>query len=313
MHGDDFVVVGMPSELAWMQKNIEEKYELKAEVLGPDKGQCKEVRVLNRILRWTARGIEYEVIPRHVEMIIKQLNLSESKPVITRATKDEGRAKDGDRAAANYDIKLDDRKHAVFRAIVARANVLAPDRPDIAFSVKEPARSMSSPTTGDWERLRRLARYLKGKPRVVKWFDRQRTTGVLNIYTDADWAGDKVSRKSTLGGCIMIGKHLLKGWAETRTLVALSSGESELYATLRAASEGLGVQSVTKGLGINLRGEVWGDASAAQGIIKRRGLGKTRRIDTGFLWIQQIAAENRLKFGKVLGRDTPADFLHKVP
>ena len=109
----------------------------------------------------------------------------------------------------------------------------------------------------------------------------------------------------------MIGSHLLKGWAKTQTLVALSSGESGLYATLRAASEGLGLLAVAKDLGITLRGEVWGDASAALGIIKRRGLGKTRHIDTGFLWIQQTAAERRLQFGKALGRDNPADLYTK--
>ena len=105
----------------------------------------------------------------------------------------------------------------------------------------------------------------------------------------------------------MIGDHLLKGWSKTQTLVALSSGESELYATLKAASEGLGLLYVAKDLGIWLNGEVWADASAALGIIKRRGLGKTRHIDIGLLWIQETAAEKRLKFNKVLGRDDLAD------
>ena len=109
----------------------------------------------------------------------------------------------------------------------------------------------------------------------------------------------------------MMGNHLIKGWAKTQTLVALSSGESELCATLRAASEGLGLQSIAQDLGIDLQGEVWGDASAALGIIKRRGIGKTRHIDTGYLWIQQTAAEKRLEFGKVLGRDNPADLYTK--
>ena len=109
----------------------------------------------------------------------------------------------------------------------------------------------------------------------------------------------------------MLGTHLLKGWSKTQTLIALSSGESELYATLKAASEGLGMMSVARDLGISLSGEVWGDASAALGIIKRRGLGKTRHIDTGLLWIQEVAAEKRLKFGKVLGRDNPADLFTK--
>ena len=141
-----------------------------------------------------------------------------------------------------------------------------------------------------------------------KW---QKAVDKLSIFTDADWAGDKVTRKSTTGGCIMLGSHLLKAWSKTQTLVALSSGESELYATLKASSEGLGMISIAKDLGISMDGEVWGDSSAALGIIKRRGLGKTRHIDTGLLWIQEVAAERRLKFGKVLGRDNPANLFTK--
>ena len=54
-----------------------------------------------------------------------------------------------------------------------------------------------------------------------------------------------------------------------------------------------------------------GDAAAALGIINRKGLGRTRHIDTGLLWIQQTAAEKRLSYGKVLGTDNPADLLTK--
>ena len=120
-----------------------------------------------------------------------------------------------------------------------------------------------------------------------------------------------MSRKPTIGGCLVIGQHVLKGWPKTQTLIALSSGESEHYATLKASSEGLGIISIACDLGIDLEGEVWADASAALGIIKRRGLGKTRHIDTGLLWIQDIAAERRFKFSKVLGRDDPADLYTK--
>ena len=311
VHGDDFVVVRQPSELKWMREKIEEKYELTVKTLGPDKDQATEVRVLNRVLRWTEGGVEYEVDPRHVEIILKELNIESCKPVSTPGTKDEGHAKEGDQAQSNVSEKLNAHKHVVYQARVARGNYLSPDRPDIAFAAKELARSMSSPTQGDWERLKRLARYLKGRPRVVSKFQWQRATGTLGIFTDADWAGDKRERKSTSVGCIMVGNHLLKGWAKTQTLIALGSGESELYATLRAASEGLGLIAIAKELSITMRGEVWSDASAALGIIERKGLGKTQHIGTGFLWIQQTAAERRLQFGKVLGRDNPADLFTK--
>ena len=130
-------------------------------------------------------------------------------------------------------------------------------------------------------------------------------------YSDADWAGCKQTRKSTTGGCIMVGAHSIKSWSRTQSLIALSSGESELYASLKAAAETLGVLSMAKDLNWNLKGEVWGDASAALGIIHRKGIGKTRHIQTGLLWIQQTAAEQRLRFHKVLGTRNPADLFTK--
>ena len=133
----------------------------------------------------------------------------------------------------------------------------------------------------------------------------------LRTYSDADWAGCKETRKSTTGGCILVGDHNVKGWSKTQTLVALSSGESELYATLKAAAETLGIFSTMKDFGWHLSGEIWGDATAALGIIHPKGLGKTRHIDIGLLWVQQTAAEKRLSFNKTLGKLNPADLYTK--
>ena len=60
-----------------------------------------------------------------------------------------------------------------------------------------------------------------------------------------------------------------------------------------------------------MKGEIWGDASAALGIINRRGFGKIRHTDTGHLWIQEVVAKGGLKLEKVLGRDNPADLYTK--
>ena len=66
-----------------------------------------------------------------------------------------------------------------------------------------------------------------------------------------------------------------------------------------------------KDFGYEIKGEILGDASAALGIIHRKGLGRTRHIDTGLLWIQQTAAGRRLKYPKVLGTENPADLITK--
>ena len=54
--------------------------------------------------------------------------------------------------------------------MTARLNYLAADRVDIQFAVKELTRRMSRPTQRDMTRIKRVARYLKGAPRVVQSF-----------------------------------------------------------------------------------------------------------------------------------------------
>ena len=144
---------------------------------------------------------------------------------------------------------------------------------------------MSKPTKGDWLKLKRLGRYLVGRPRLQQVYPWQSPQNILKVFTDADRAGCKESRRSTTGGCAMLGRHTLKGWSKTQTLIALSSGESDLYAALKASAEAFGMVALPKDLGYEVKGEIWGDASAALGIINRKGLGKTRHIDTSLVWL----------------------------
>ena len=94
--------------------------------------------------------------------------------------------------------------------------VLTTDRADLAFAVKELARTMSKPTSVCWEKLKRLGRYLVGKPRAILRFIWQEMPRKINIYTDADWAGCKRTSRSTSGGSIMLGRHTLKTWSSTQ-------------------------------------------------------------------------------------------------
>ena len=58
-------------------------------------------------------------------------------------------------------------------SVTARANLLAADRGDIIYTVKECARCMSEQTWRDWGKLVRLGRYLKGRPQLVVWYEYQ--------------------------------------------------------------------------------------------------------------------------------------------
>ena len=61
-----------------------------------------------------------------------------------------------------------------YRALAARLNFLAVDRPDLLFAAKECSRRMSRPLNKDWEAIKRVCRYLIRCPRIVhsyRWQD----------------------------------------------------------------------------------------------------------------------------------------------
>ena len=81
--------------------------------------------------------------------------------------------------------------------------------------------------------MKRLARYLKGNGRLVTKYAWQGEESQILGYSDSDWAGCRQTGKSTSGGVIMLGSHMVKSWSTTQANVALSSGEAEFYGLVR--------------------------------------------------------------------------------
>ncbi len=86
-----------------------------------------------------------------------------------------------------------------------RANYLGLDRPDIQFAVKEACRGMAGPKVKHERMLKRLARYLNGRPMMIMENQWQGRVEVSEGYGDSDWAGCRETRKSTSGGCLLMG------------------------------------------------------------------------------------------------------------
>ena len=130
----------------------------------------------------------------------------------------------------------------VFRALSARANHLAPDRPDIAFATKELCRCFAAPTREAFVALKQLCRYLIGAPRLVWDFPYQPTTDSLVAPVDTDFASCLSTRRSTSGGCV---QH----WSTTQSTVTLSPAEAELSGICRGSSQSLDLVSTGRDLG----------------------------------------------------------------
>ena len=105
---------------------------------------------------------------------------------------------------------------------------------------------------------------------------------------DGDWAPTvEVLRRSTSGGAVRIGTHCWECYSATKATIALSSGESEFYATGSAAARGLQCRSYLietcwpHGL------DIYSDSAAGRGMCQRVGVGKVRHLELRFLWIQE--------------------------
>ena len=307
MHGDDFVVEGRQSDLEWVRDVLAAKYILKVRsTLGPEQGDQKSIVVLWRVVDWRADELWWEADPRHVERILQVCGMVSGNPSVVPGVKLQ--EEDGDEEElAGEDLTRD-------RSVVATANFISQDRPDVRFAVKELCREMASPTCASWRKLKKLARYLRGQSSVQKIkLDVEGVGDEVKIVVDSDWAGCSQTRKSTNGGCIMFGDVCLKAWSTTQRVVALSSGEAEYYAAIKGASEGLGFLAGCADLGIWTSGavshRVLTDSSACKGICQRTGLGKIRHIDVAMLWLQDLVRKGKIQMSKLPGKENPADLL----
>ena len=221
------------------------------------------------------------------------------------------KVKDFEKAQAHADGSLTPAPATTYRAMSARGNYLSQDRPDVSYSTKELCRDFSVPNNTSYAKLKRLGRYCVGRPRLVYRFAFQERPEYLDAYVDTDFAGCSVTRRSTSGGVAMAGTCCLKHWSKTQSTIALSSGEAELSGIAYGTAQTLGLQSVLRDLGMDLKVRIFSDATAAIGIAKRRGLGRIRHLATADLWIQEKVRSGQIELIKIPGKENPGDVFTK--
>ena len=123
------------------------------------------------------------------------------------------------------DVQLTDAHATACRSLAARAGHHALDGPDIQFVCNEIGSAMAKPSERHWTMLRRVAEHLKGKPRLVHTYWKERGDRRVNAYIHANWAGNRTTRRSTSGCIVLFINHWIKLWSKSKSLAA----ESELY------------------------------------------------------------------------------------
>ncbi|GJS02902.1 putative ribonuclease H-like domain-containing protein [Tanacetum coccineum] len=145
---------------------------------------------------------------KYVDEILKKFNYTNVKTASTPVDLEKPLVKDGD--ANDVDVHL-------YRSMIGSLMYLTASRPDIMFAVCACARFQVTPKTSHLLAVKRIFRYLKGKPTLGLWYSRD-SPFELVAYTDSDYAGATQDRKSTTGGYL-----LTKGFDARRFQYLVSS------------------------------------------------------------------------------------------
>ncbi|GJZ33437.1 putative ribonuclease H-like domain-containing protein, partial [Tanacetum coccineum] len=127
-----------------------------------------------------------------------------------------------DEEASDVDVHL-------YRSMIGSLMYVTASRPDIMFAVCACSRFQVTPKTSHLSAVKRIFRYLKGKPSLGLWYPRESSFD-LESYSDSDYAGANLDRKSTTGGCQFLGRRLITWQCKKQTIVATSTTEAEYVA-----------------------------------------------------------------------------------
>ena len=137
----------------------------------------------------------------------------------------------------------------LYRKMVGKLIYLTITRPDICFAVNQVRQHMQAPKVHHWKMVDRILRYLSGSHGQGVWMGCNGSTEVVG-YCDADWAGDRVDRRSTTGYCTFIGGNLVTWKSKKQKVISCSSAEAEYRAMLKLTNELVWIKGILKHLEI---------------------------------------------------------------
>nr|KYP61818.1 Retrovirus-related Pol polyprotein from transposon TNT 1-94 [Cajanus cajan]KYP63036.1 Retrovirus-related Pol polyprotein from transposon TNT 1-94 [Cajanus cajan] len=224
---------------------------------------------------------------------------------------------------AELNVKLDKSEDegsvdgTMFRQIVGSLRFICHSRPEIAFSVGLVSRFMSDPRQSHLVAAKRIMRYLRGTlsygilfPHHTKGDDSLH----LVAYSDSDWCGDLVDRRSTMGQVFLLSGSPISWNSKKQTVVALSTCEAEYIAACAAACQALWISSLLKELKM-FTGEAVDllvDSKSAIDLAKNPvSHGRSKHIDTKFHFLRDQVSKGRIRLQHCRSEKQLADIMTK--
>ncbi|XP_060216930.1 secreted RxLR effector protein 161-like [Lycium barbarum] len=125
-----------------------------------------------------------------------------------------------------------------FRKLVGSLRYLTSTRPDITYGVGLISRFMESPRQSHLQAAKRILRYIQGTQSDGIFYSKTNDSSLVG-FTDSDWAGDMMQRKSTSGYAFYLGSGVSSWSSKKQQVVALSTAEAEYMAATSSATQAL--------------------------------------------------------------------------
>ncbi|KAD2805405.1 hypothetical protein E3N88_38782 [Mikania micrantha] len=166
------------------------------------------------------------------------------------------------------DLKGTSVDETLYRCMIGSLMYLTASRPDIMFATCVCARFQAAPKESHLIAVKRIFRYLQGTQFLGIWYSTGQSCKLV-AFSDSDYAGCKLSRKSTSGGCQFLGNCLVSWQSKKQTSVATSTAEAEYIAAASCTSQILWLQSQLLDYGIKeLKTPLLMDSASALCIVK---------------------------------------------
>ena len=138
-----------------------------------------------------------------------------------------------------------------YRGMIGSLLYLTASRPDIMYATCFCARFQADPRDLHLVAVKRILRYLKGTPNLGIWYPRESSFNLIG-YTDSDYAGSVVDRKSTSGSCQFLGSRLISWYSKKQQTVSNSTAEAEYIAAGSCCAQILWIRNQLRDYGIML-------------------------------------------------------------
>ena len=284
---DDILITGTHIEIKKVKESIQNKYKLN------DLGQANFIIGI-KIVKCNDGYIIHQ--KRFLNEILERFNANNLRPANNTIPNEIKELRNKKFNSTTY-------KQAIGSLLYLAINT----RPDILFSVSKAASKNENPSYEDWNNVLKIFKYLKGNPNYgIKY---TRNNNKLKIYVDADFAGDKETRKSTSGHVIFIGSGPTSWFSKLQHCISLSTAESEYYSLVECAKECLWYKNLFKELNLNYKDIIINiDNQATIFNAKNETTNpRSRHIDLRYHKVKELVKNNTIKLEYIKSENNLAD------